>query len=140
MLTFAVIMWWCNSQIPLANWLSEPWNKLGWLIMILSLIPALVALRLFTRVNTTANPFNPEAADTLVTHGMYRYSRNPMYLSLFLLLTGWAVYLGSLVVLLFPPVFIWVIETQQIHYEELALEKLFGEEYLAYKLRVRRWL
>jgi len=63
-----------------------------------------------------------------------------MYLGLLMLLAGWTVYLGSVVALPFPPLFVWVITSQQIRLEEQALEKVFGQEYLNYKEKVRPWL
>ena len=140
MFLFAGVMWLLDKQLPLLSVLESSWNNIGWVIMALSLIPAAGAFRLFNHFKTTANPFQPEKASELVTSGIFRFTRNPMYLSLFLLLTGWAVYLGSLMVFLLPFLFILVITTQQIKYEEQALEKLFGDDYLAYKKRVRRWM
>lgn len=140
MLLFAGLMWWLNTQIPLATWMDSPWNRVGWLVMALSFIPAAGAFRLFMRVDTTADPFHPEQASTLVTRGVYAYTRNPMYLALLLLLIGWTIYLGSAIAILFPPLFVWVINTQQIKWEELALENVFQQEYLDYKQNVRRWL
>jgi protein-S-isoprenylcysteine O-methyltransferase Ste14 len=67
-------------------------------------------------------------------------SRNPMYLALLLLLVGWAVQLGSVAAALVPPLFVWVINSQQIKWEEQALERVFGQAYLRYKQQVRRWL
>lgn len=140
MLLFAGGMWLVDKRLPVAIWLHTPWNKLGWLIVVLSFIPAAGAFRLFNRIGTTANPFRPHSASTLVTSGIFHYSRNPMYLSLLFLLIGWAIYLGSLSAMLIPPLFVWVLTTQQIRYKEQALEKVFGSEYLNYKRSVRRWM
>ncbi|MEJ2405556.1 MAG: isoprenylcysteine carboxylmethyltransferase family protein [Candidatus Thiodiazotropha sp.] len=140
MLLFAALMWFFTQLLPLLIWLASPWNQSGWIIIALSVIPAVGAFYLFGRKQTTANPFQPQKATTLVTNGVYRYSRNPMYLALLMLLTGWALYLGSLVAALFLPLFVLIINHQQIQWEELALEQRFEQEYLDYKTRVRRWL
>lgn len=140
MFLFAGLMWLLSEHLPQATWLDTPWNRIGWLVMALSIIPAAGAFSLFSYFGTTPDPFHPEKASKLVTCGVYRYSRNPMYLGLLLLLTGWAVFLGSMVALIFPPLFVWVITTHQIRWEEQALEKMFGEEYLDYKRKVRAWL
>ena len=89
---------------------------------------------------TTVNPFKPEKAQTLVTTGMYQFSRNPMYLGLLLLLIGWALYVGALSAILLIPLFILLITTMQIQPEEIILEEIFGQSYIEYKRNVRRWI
>jgi len=140
MLLLAGFMWLLNRYFPISAWLTQPWNQAGWALIALSFIPAMGAFWQFTRFKTTINPHHPEKASTLVTTGVYQFSRNPMYLNLFLLLMGWAIYLGSLSPLLLPLLFIWVITSQQIKSEEQVLEKVFGQEYLSYKQKVRRWV
>ena len=83
-------------------------------------------------------PFEPSTV--LVTEGAFRFTRNPMYLGLVLLLAGIAIALGSVGALLPIPVFVWIIQAWFILGEERFLEEIFGEAYLAYKSRVRRWL
>jgi protein-S-isoprenylcysteine O-methyltransferase Ste14 len=94
----------------------------------------------FRRVRTTINPHKPTAASSLVSGGVYRITRNPMYLGLLLLLLGWAAFLSNLLALLLVPVFVLYINRFQIEPEERALSSLFGGEYAAYRKRVRRWL
>ena len=72
--------------------------------------------------------------------GLYRFTRNPMYLGMLTWLAGWGIYLGSLSPLIMLPVFIWVLTVQQIIPEETVLAEKFGDDYLAYKQKVRRWL
>jgi len=93
----------------------------------------------FRRAKTTMNPIKP-GASTLVTHGVFRFSRNPMYLSLTLYLLAWALYLSNWIALLFLPLFVLYLTRFQITPEERTLWSLFGAEYDAYKERVRRWL
>jgi hypothetical protein len=78
--------------------------------------------------------------ERLVTSGIYRYTRNPMYLGTTAFLLGMAIMLGSITALLPVPLFMLVIEYRFIRPEELFLETLFGEDYRAYRERVRRWL
>jgi protein-S-isoprenylcysteine O-methyltransferase Ste14 len=99
-----------------------------------------VALVHFLRSRTTINPLKPESASALVTGGIYRLTRNPMYLGLATLLLAWAFYLGNLAALAGVPVFILYMNRFQIAAEERALEARFGAEYAAYRARVRRWL
>lgn len=94
----------------------------------------------FRRAKTTINPMNPKGASALVTSGIYQVSRNPMYVGLLFLLIAWAVSLSSALALLEPLAFVFYISKFQIKPEESVLSALFGEEYTAYKSKVRRWL
>jgi len=76
----------------------------------------------------------------LSTEGPFRYSRNPGYLSLAMLYAGIAVLRNALWAILFLPLALYVIQREVIGREERYLERTFGEEYLAYKARVRRWV
>lgn len=82
----------------------------------------------------------PESSSKIVTSGLYRFSRNPMYVGLLVVLLGYAIWLGGITPFLMLPLFIFLITTQQIIPEEEILENKFGQEYLDYKMRVRRWL
>lgn len=94
----------------------------------------------FRRARTTINPHKPEEATSLVSSGPYRFTRNPMYAGILLVLFGWAAFLSSMLALSGPIVFVLYLNRFQIAPEERTLERLFGSEYLAYKARVRRWL
>jgi protein-S-isoprenylcysteine O-methyltransferase Ste14 len=100
----------------------------------------LLGLLVFFRAKTTPNPLHPGKASALVTAGIYRVSRNPMYLGLALVLTAWAVHLSSLWPFLGPALFVLYMNRFQIAPEERVLGDMFGEEYAAYAARVRRWL
>jgi len=139
-LLFALFMW-------LASWLVPPVEapfgvRLGVAIV---LVIAGVGLGLagvvsFRRVRTTINPTTPAATSSLVSSGIYRFTRNPMYVGLALYLLAWAVLLSNVLSLLFVPVFVGYINRFQINPEERSLMALFGAEYTAYKAAVRRWL
>ena len=94
----------------------------------------------FRKIKTTVNPMSPEKSSALVCTGIYKYSRNPMYLGMALLLLAWAIYLASAWALLGVLAYVLYITRFQIIPEERVMEKLFGQEYLAYKAKVRRWL
>jgi len=94
----------------------------------------------FRRARTTINPMDPGAASQLVTGGIFRISRNPMYLGLALLLAGWGITLGSLTVWLIPPLFVAYITRAQIIPEERALKARFTGEYREYCRHVARWI
>jgi protein-S-isoprenylcysteine O-methyltransferase Ste14 len=93
----------------------------------------------FRRMKTTISPLRPGAATALVTSGIYRYTRNPMYLGMLLLLIGWGVYLSSPAAFVGVVVFWLYIGRFQIRPEERALETLFGNAYSDYVAKVRRW-
>jgi len=94
----------------------------------------------FRRARTTLNPTKPEQASSLVRSGVYRVTRNPMYVGLLCVLVAWAVFLSSAWALLGPLIFALYIGRFQIAPEERALAKLFGSEFADYQAKVRRWL
>ncbi|MBH0058590.1 isoprenylcysteine carboxylmethyltransferase family protein [Pseudoalteromonas sp. SWXJZ94C] len=94
----------------------------------------------FKLAKTTVNPSKLEQASKLITSGIYRLSRNPMYVGLAFILVGWGIWLSSLWALLCVAGFIAYLTFFQIMPEERALTKLFGKEYITYKAKVRRWL
>lgn len=94
----------------------------------------------FLRHRTTINPLTPRKTSALVTTGVYRITRNPMYVGLLLFLTAWAVWLGAAWPLLAPLGFVAYITRFQIRPEERALTALFGDDFTTYTTRVRRWL
>jgi len=94
----------------------------------------------FRRARTTINPMKPYSTTALVSSGVYRITRNPMYVGLLFVLVSWAVFLSSAWALLGPLAFCLYIGRFQIAPEERVLSELFGNEYLAYKAKVRRWL
>ena len=94
----------------------------------------------FRRARTTVNLMKPESASALVCGGVYRLTRNPMYLGMLFVLIAWAVFLFSAWALPGPAIFVFYMDRFQIAPEERVLSAMFGAEYLAYKSRVRRWL
>lgn len=101
---------------------------------------ALAGVVEFRRVRTTVNPLRPEKASSLVTSGVFRWTRNPMYLGLALALLGWAAFLAHPLAALGVPVFVVWMSRWQIPHEERALAALFGAEFDRYRAGVRRWL
>jgi len=94
----------------------------------------------FRKASTTVNPLTPEKSSALVVTGLYRISRNPMYIGFFLFLLSICIYLANIVTLVFLPLFVLVINRFQIQPEEKVLETIFGDEYRQYSNRVRRWI
>ncbi len=94
----------------------------------------------FMRARTTVNPLRPAATSALVVSGVYRLTRNPMYLGLLLVLVAWATFLANGVAYLLAPLFVLYIGRFQIVPEERMLADKFGTDFAAYRARVRRWL
>jgi protein-S-isoprenylcysteine O-methyltransferase Ste14 len=135
----AALMWALHRWLPLVEWPGRPWNRLGGLIVAAGIVVSASAFMNFKRAGTTVDPRDPGQASRLVTGGVFRFSRNPMYLGLLLVLIGWALLLGSASVWVVPPLFAAGITYLQIIPEEQALVRLFGDEYLAYRRSVARW-
>ncbi len=124
--------------IPAGNVIPDMLRAFGYFQVALGLLLAVdVAVR-FVRARTPVHPFH--TAKVLVTDGMLRFSRNPIYLGMALIVFGFALILGTLPGLLVVPGLVWVLTVQIIRGEEEMLEAEFGEDYRAYKARVRRWL
>ncbi|AZC23973.1 MULTISPECIES: isoprenylcysteine carboxylmethyltransferase family protein [Pseudomonas] len=101
---------------------------------------ALAGVVSFRRARTTVNPLKPGNASALVTSGIYRYTRNPMYAGFALCLLAWGLYLANPLALLGVPGFVLYMNRWQIGPEERALGQLFGSDFTAYQQQVRRWL
>ena len=82
----------------------------------------------------------PDSTSSLVISGIYKYTRNPMYLGFVLVLLGWAAFLSNLAALALLPAFVLYINRFQIIPEEHVLTSLFPDAYPAYRARVRRWI
>ena len=89
---------------------------------------------------TTFDPLDPSKAQRLVVTGLYRFTRNPMYLGMTLVLLGTAITVGAFSSLFVPPVFMAVIEYRFIRPEEAMLREQFGEQFDSYCRNVRRWI
>lgn len=149
-----------NTRIPpplvvlitgLAMWVVSEhmaWAKLAFAwrmpaaaaLLALALVPMLAAVASFIAARTTINPMRPARASALITDGVFRISRNPIYLGDLLLLMAYAMWLANALNVLLLMAFVWYLNRFQIEPEERALTQLFGERYRAYCARVRRWL
>ncbi len=127
--------------IPLHLWPDTPpptARAVAWALLGAWVALAGSAVFLFRRAGTTPNPTKPTTA--IVVHGPYRFTRNPMYLGLVALYLGLVILVNSLWPLVLLPVVVALVQVQVIAREERYLEATFGDEYRAYKSRVRRWL
>ena len=105
----------------------------------IGILIGLWSLLQFFSKKTSINPVTPDSASTLVNKGLYAFTRNPMYLALLLLLMAWGLFLGNAFNTLLAAGFVSYMNAFQIIPEEEALEKIFGTEFLNYKIKVRRW-
>lgn len=139
-LTVGALMW----LLAMAGLAPTPAFSLrapfAWLLMGTGIGIMILAAAQFTRHGTTVNPMQPERSESLVTDGIYRLTRNPMYLGDFFILLGWGLYLASFPALLASGLFVLWIDRVQIPSEESALVKRFGESYETYRRKVRRWI
>jgi protein-S-isoprenylcysteine O-methyltransferase Ste14 len=139
-LFLALLMWLTSRVVPP---LEVPFAFRVGVALVLACIGQSISVSgmvAFRRAKTTVNPIKASAASSLVTRGVYRFTRNPMYLGLMLTLLAWAVFLSSPLVVLWLAVYVVYMNRFQIVPEERVLTSLFGAEYVNYKSEVRRWL
>ena len=108
-------------------------------LLIVGLAVSISGAVAFRRAGTTVNPLQPQKASVLVTSGLYRRTRNPMYLGLLIVLCAWALFLANWAALLGLPLFVLYLTRFQIIPEERALTAVFGDAFARYRSTVRRW-
>lgn len=136
----AAAMWGVSALGPQLSFASGPRYAAVAILVVAGVAFDLLGLVAFRASRTTINPLKPERASALVTGGVYRLTRNPMYVGLGLLLLALTVYLSALLPFAGPVLFVLYITRFQIQPEERVLSGIFGEEYSTYAARVRRWL
>jgi protein-S-isoprenylcysteine O-methyltransferase Ste14 len=115
-----------------------PWNFLGLIPLLLGVALNLAADRVFRGAGTTVKPF--QVSTVLLTTGVFRISRNPMYLGMLLILLGVALLMGSSTPFVLVILFGILVDALFIEIEERMLAERFGESWVAYRAKVRRWL
>jgi protein-S-isoprenylcysteine O-methyltransferase Ste14 len=136
----AAAMWYLAGHTPAVELPSTIRVAAAGLLLAVGFAVMLAGVVSFHRARTTVNPLKPETTTALVTGGVYRYTRNPMYLGMLVVLLAWAVFLSAPATLVGIVVFWLYIERFQIRPEEKALVALFGSAFTVYSSRVRRWL
>jgi protein-S-isoprenylcysteine O-methyltransferase Ste14 len=135
------LLMWFIARSSFAYTMVLPYTaEAGTVFIVIGMVVVGLGIREFSRLQTTVNPLDLTASTRLATQSIYRYTRNPMYLGLTLILVGWGLHLDSPVNVLCVIAFVIIMNEWQIKPEEAALRELFGEEYEAYCRRVRRWL
>ncbi len=136
----AVLMWVLATTTPFLSVAIPGSSALAVLLAVAGGLVIGAGLAAFRRVKTTVDPLHPDRTSSLVVDGIYRYTRNPMYLGFALLLLAWSLYLTNLATLALLVLFVAYMNRFQIEPEERALRAAFGKEYAAYRTSVRRWL
>ena len=138
-LIMAAFMWLISRAVPPFHFDVPAHNWLAVVLVSAGFVTGISGVVTFRQAKTTVNPMKPHAS-SLVTWGVYAISRNPMYLGGLIMLLGWAIFLSNALAFVFLPIYVLYINLFQIAPEERALTSLFGETYVAYQMRARRWL
>ena len=135
-----VLMWLVARVTPQLIVLYPARGVLTVLLAVLGVVAVYGGLREFRKASTTVHPQRPGEASNVVTTGIYRFTRNPMYLGMLLALLAWLVYLANIAAAVVPIAFVVYITRYQIHPEERTLAAKFGAPYELYLRSVRRWI
>jgi len=139
MLVMAVFMWLISRAAPSLRFDIPAHRWLAIVLVAVGFATGSLGVMTFLKAKTTVDPTRPRAS-SLVTWGVYAISRNPMYVGGLVMLLGWAFFLSNVLAVVFLPLYVVYINHFQIAPEERALTALFGETYVAYQARARRWL
>jgi protein-S-isoprenylcysteine O-methyltransferase Ste14 len=137
-LIFAALIYFSSEWSPSIVFRGQ--NLISLFLMTVGLIVLLIAISAFIKLKTTINPLKPEAASSLVTTGIFRISRNPMYLGMLLLIISLWIKTGAVLGFILVAGFIAYLNYFQILPEERAMKGLFSDKYKTYCQQVRRWL
>ena len=135
-----LLMWLSARALPAADFALPARGALAIAAGIVALAVFTLALFQFMRARTTVNPMKPDAASALIVDGVFRLSRNPIYLADLGLLLAWALWLANGAALVVLPLFVAYLNRFQIAPEERALAARFGAAFAEYRRAVRRWL
>lgn len=133
-----IAMFVLHTAMPLAVIVPEPFSYAGAAFIATGVAMIVWSRRAFQAAATPITPFTESTA--LIRHGLYRWTRNPMYLGAVLLVSGVALLLGSVTPLFVAIVYFVALQEAFIRHEERLLEQRFGKEYRNYRRSVRRWL
>lgn len=139
-LVSALLMWGIASQFQALDF-DFPFQEItAYAFVGLGIMIDMISIFAFRSAKTTVTPLAPEKASSLVVSGLYRFTRNPMYLGMLLILIGVALLLGSFANVVVLVAFVAYITAFQIKPEEERLQEVFGAQYHSYKQEVRRWI
>lgn len=124
--------------LPIKQIIFSPFTYIGIVLFVLGWMPNILIGMYFRKIGNSIPAKN--MPKKLVTSGLFKFSRNPIYLGMVIALFGEAVFLGSLVTFILPILFIILINKTSIPIEEENMKKRFSKKYLEYKKKVRRWI
>lgn len=127
-----------HKFLPIVQFVDHPFNLIGVVLFVFGLCMSIIGKRHFSRVGTNIMTF--DEPDKLITDGLFRFSRNPMYLGFSIALLGAALFAGSLAMLIIVVMFVVVSDRHYIQYEENVMRNKFGNSYSDYCQSVRRWI
>jgi len=136
----AGLMWLVSWAFPAFDFSVPARHVLSAGLTLSGLVVSTLGAASFRKAGTTLNPLKPDTSSALVASGIYRLTRNPMYLGFLLTLVGWATFLANALAFGWLPAFIFYMNRFQIVPEERALTEKFGRDFVAYQSKVRRWL
>jgi len=139
LLVFAGLMYVLARFLPFGDFNFFGRHYLMMVLLAMAMVIGVFAVLQFLRSKTTIDPTSPNKTSKLVTKGVFKFSRNPMYLAMLLLLLAWGIWLGNAFNTLLAAGFVSYMNHYQILPEEEALNILFGKEYQQYCFKVRRW-
>jgi len=137
-LIFGALIWALPSPYEKSN--SMVLYVLSGILFFIGSMVSVLGVWEFKKQKTTVNPMSPQESNSLVIRGIYKFSRNPMYLGFFLWLLSLGIFLRNPFSLILAAGFILYMNYFQIFPEERVLADSFGEDYLEYKNSVRRWI
>ena len=140
MLIIGAIMWLAAATLPSLTLPPLITNILAVITLVLGVGVSVAGVWSFNKVKTTVNPMTPSESSALVDSGIYKISRNPMYVGFLLFLIAWALFLSNLYSMISAWAFVLYMNRFQIAPEEKALLQLFGNDFEHYAEKVRRWL
>ena len=133
-------MWLVSKYSLNTNFNLNGINILALVFLIIAIIMIVLSINKFKKNRTTISPLRPNKTSSLITSGIYNYTRNPMYLGLLLMLFSTALFMKNFISFLIIPLFVIFVTKNQIIPEEQILENIFGKEYRNYKKKVKRWI
>ena len=137
-LTLIISIYFSSKKIDLIN---IPFQlEISFFILSLGILVFINPVLKFIKSKTTINPIQFEETNRLVTSGIFKYSRNPMYLGMLMIIISTSTFYLNIYSILTPFLFIFWINKFQIKREEAFLTEKFGKEYLSYKNKTKRWL
>ena len=136
----AVVMWFVGRAVHALDFDFPGRFTLIVVVLVAGILVGGIAVSLFARARTTVNPLKPRESSALVTRGVYRWTRNPMYLGMLVVLVAWALFVANWLAFVGVPLFMLYINHFQIRPEERVLRERFGAQFEDYCGKVRRWL